>query len=1562
MSRARTVRSRRSVPRTAVVAVLALVALASVVVLVATPIALGAWSSAVEVAPTGMLNGEETDRQIAVTANYVHAVYRGPDGRIYYRRSVKGLDTWSAETTLSGSATSCAMPHIGTTGDHVYVAYLTTQSVAPTTTIEVRRNTIEGGAIWDTILSPSPPTESGSAILDPTVLDVVVTPENVAVLYRMPTNAPSGENGVWASYRLVSDPISAAWSRERWTGTDVTTRRIRSAAFYSAATDQLTYVMGHVPGSTPQLARTDDETTWTVLPLPAGAGAVGSLLQSVAASGTVVDLCWTASDGQVYHARSGDRGDTWGSSVNISSLTDGSTPTLASMATNGTQIQVVWAYERGSVRGIHHVTSPDNGTSWLPSRVLTEATGSDPLVVSLAADVTRGHLVWSHAIASDGISYSESTIEDMRPPVTTLSTAPVSPDGSNGFYVTDPTITLLSDEPGTTYRSLASSAGPWTAYSGAFLAGEGIKTLHYFSVDSVGNTETVRSVEFKVDLTDPEVFVSGVVDGGSYEDSVTINYGQTDANPGTTTAALDGASFFSGDTVSTEGTHSLEVTATDAAGREDTAAVSFQVVSLMGSGWPPHVPTEMETDACAMCHRAHSGASDAYYRTRWSADITMPALIVGTSSGVGDKDLCFACHGVGALGSGTDVEGAFSGGSGHSLPPSSSPFGPSPKNCSDCHDSHGMERDASGAPFPALLRSRDASNNYFYQGVAYCAACHDDRPADTWDGVDVWYETAHSRAMTLPATGTRIACSNCHEPHGSALPPAIRPTLYPPAAPATTTVSANSRWLCLVCHAGRLDTYPPGLTYQASAHGVSTRTVAAAGEWAAREASRTSVETSRAVGECQNCHAPMGARGSDGSATVEMLVREGRALCDRCHDSNGPAAADLATLAVPPATANYPELFASYDPSVAPTAFGRLAAYSQETTTGTPRALVGPLEFPASGRSGDVAFGDIDGDGEGELVMADPAGERLRVLRPSAVHGLEWVFHAIGVSPRLLLVDDLILDGSGRPEIAVVTGTGSGPATLYVYRYVGATLTTLTPGGIGVGNGASSMASGDVRGSAAADLVVTAAADDQFRILSEAAGVLAVADTVDTSATPRGASIGDAWDGVAGEAEIVIANSGSVASAVAVYDGSGALLDAYAVSGVADGRAWDTLVADVLPGSARTEAVVAVRSATATSSVNVFTSDAGGGLSGPLRIDTGPLYNTGTLAAGDIDGDGRVEVVAGSGGSWEPSGLGIPASLQVFHHNGLGTALLAPDTLWAGGVELAGEPPAVIVADLGGSLVSRHPVGAVAEAHVSTETAVLAQHVECMDCHNVHEATSTPAAVPASTAPAAYGRIAGAWGVSVENQAAGQNYTLTEARGVTTEYGVCLKCHSVWSQRGPSRDIASEVNTRNASEHSVEWAGPTGATGGSFEAPWAPGSILYCVDCHGRSDPSGPAGPHRSASAPLLRAPYQGIRSSDAQGLCYSCHKRTVYYSGAEDDTSTGSNSQFYRVSPGYLRLHAFHVAGRGFSCSACHASHGSPTEARLMKTSASFEASSTGGKCVAGCHSTTVGAYSRVP
>jgi hypothetical protein len=363
--------------------------------------------------------------------------------------------------------------------------------------------------------------------------------------------------------------------------------------------------------------------------------------------------------------------------------------------------------------------------------------------------------------------------------------------------------------------------------------------------------------------------------------------------------------------------------------------------------------------------------------------------------------------------------------------------------------------------------------------------------------------------------------------------------------------------------------------------------------------------------------------------------------------------------------------------------------------------------------------------------------------------------------------------------------------------------------------------------------------------------------------------------------------------------------------------------------------------------VNVF-QQVGGTL--VLRADfrTGTGFATGSLAAGDLDGDGDAELIAGNAGVWERDGaLAMAPSVQVFTYDATKPGeefQTETSPRWAGGVEYAGAAPALALADLGAISASRHPVDVADETHVSTETVGFARHVTCSDCHNSHEATSTPT-VASAVAPAIYGVLKGVFGATL---------ALSPRTPVRYEYEACLKCHSAYSRLEGGRDIAAEIDPDNSSVHAIIAQGSATARIGTFENGWSSQSILYCVDCHGSADAAatGVAGPHISSDAPLLKRPYLGISPKDvelrATLMCYACHKEGVYLTGAED---AGASASWFGGPLLNTKLHTKHVAIQGFNCGACHVSHGSVTELHLLRPAVGYTALADGGSCTNACH-----------
>ena len=168
---------------------------------------------------------------------------------------------------------------------------------------------------------------------------------------------------------------------------------------------------------------------------------------------------------------------------------------------------------------------------------------------------------------------------DTTPPLTSVITTPLLPDGGGGWYtaLSIPELYALidfsTDEPAVTYYGWGAPAA--NPYVTALWMPEGINTLYYYSVDPSNNSETPQSITFKADYSVPTQPIPTV--GTVTATSIEFNWN----------ACTDAVSGFSHyeiylDHVSLGTTTATSYTAT---GLLPGTTHDFQVVSRDVAGW-----------------------------------------------------------------------------------------------------------------------------------------------------------------------------------------------------------------------------------------------------------------------------------------------------------------------------------------------------------------------------------------------------------------------------------------------------------------------------------------------------------------------------------------------------------------------------------------------------------------------------------------------------------------------------------------------------------------------------------------------------------------------------------------------------------------------------------------------------------------------------------------------------------------------------------------------------------------------------------------------------------------
>ncbi|MCC6811332.1 MAG: Ig-like domain repeat protein [Deltaproteobacteria bacterium] len=110
----------------------------------------------------------------------------------------------------------------------------------------------------------------------------------------------------------------------------------------------------------------------------------------------------------------------------------------------------------------------------------------------------------------------------------------------------------------------------------ATAAADGAHTYAATATDAVGRS-TTRSLAFTLDRTPPAIAITGVAEGALVAGPVSLTVTVTDANPGTLTLTLNGASYVQGTPVTAGGAHALLAHAVDAAGNVTDATRHFTI-------------------------------------------------------------------------------------------------------------------------------------------------------------------------------------------------------------------------------------------------------------------------------------------------------------------------------------------------------------------------------------------------------------------------------------------------------------------------------------------------------------------------------------------------------------------------------------------------------------------------------------------------------------------------------------------------------------------------------------------------------------------------------------------------------------------------------------------------------------------------------------------------------------------------------------------------------------------------------------------------------------------------
>jgi 6-phosphogluconolactonase (cycloisomerase 2 family) len=344
-------------------------------------------------------------------------------------------------------------------------------------------------------------------------------------------------------------------------------------------------------------------------------------------------------------------------------------------------------------------------------------------------------------------------------------------------------------------------------------------------------------------------------------------------------------------------------------------------------------------------------------------------------------------------------------------------------------------------------------------------------------------------------------------------------------------------------------------------------------------------------------------------------------------------------------------------------------------TTGS---FSGKVDFPTASSPYGVAVGDIDSDGKPDIVTANNGANSISFLKNTSTQGsissssfAGKIDIATGAQPRMLLINDI--DGDGKPDIAV---SNYNSASVSIFRNTSTpgsvSTTTLTKTDITTGTNPFFISIGDIDGDGKPDLAVTNTGSTSVSVFKNNSipGSVTMALKADypTGTNPYGVSIADIDND--SKPDLAVANNG--AATVSIFRNTTASLTVPVISTVSPasgpvgssvvitGTNFSTTAASNIVWFGATKATVTAATATqltvtvpACANYQPLSITAGGYTtyySTPFNVTfiSSQIINTNTFlpkvdftsgttpihtAIGDIDGDGKPDLVVANSGS-----------------------------------------------------------------------------------------------------------------------------------------------------------------------------------------------------------------------------------------------------------------------------------------------------------------------------------------
>ncbi|MFI5192755.1 MAG: FG-GAP-like repeat-containing protein [Chitinophagales bacterium] len=297
----------------------------------------------------------------------------------------------------------------------------------------------------------------------------------------------------------------------------------------------------------------------------------------------------------------------------------------------------------------------------------------------------------------------------------------------------------------------------------------------------------------------------------------------------------------------------------------------------------------------------------------------------------------------------------------------------------------------------------------------------------------------------------------------------------------------------------------------------------------------------------------------------------------------------------------------------------------------------------------DVSISDLDGDGKPDLVIANSLGNSISILKNHCSSGTvsfgTGTELATGPDPKRIAIADL--DGDGNPDIAVVNFNSGNASSVSVFRNtsINGVLSLGTKTDYASGNGSIGISIADMNGDGKPDLIISSGNSGIFSIFlntTSSAGNISFAAKKDYSLLSHPDNITTADLDNDGKPDLITSNFSGNSISIFRNTSTGGVLSLGPEIDYAVGSNPDYVSAGDLDGDGKLDLAVGNYSS---NSISFFKNNSGNGF-----IDMGERQDSAlaatTISFADLNGDGKIDLCAG---------IGLSGNISVFENSYSGT-------------------------------------------------------------------------------------------------------------------------------------------------------------------------------------------------------------------------------------------------------------------------------------------------------------------